>query len=514
MANVNSSNPILAGMHPDPTVCRVGKYFYLATSSFGQFPGVPLYRSEDLNHWEFVRHILSRPEQLSCVPHQKLGNAGIFAPSLRYHNGTFYMVTTLLGHKGHFFVTAEDPAGEWSDPFWIDEAHRGGIDPSLTFLEDGTVLFQSTADGRHNEPQGIIQFEIDPKTGEGLTPRKYIAAGYGDRAVEAPHVYQKGDYWYLMTAEGGTESNHRVSIGRSKSVWGPWDHCPHNPILTHCGVESPIQHVGHGDLFDDADGNWWIVFLAVRPQGYPPVHLLGRETFIAPVRWDEDGWPVVNENQPIQLSLDASKALHAWEDNFDDKTGLHHRWVTIGRAYREVYSLKEGETGLQLIAQTSTLAVSEKKAWVGARMTQPQATYHCEIQLESSDTEVGLTAFMEAFGYYSLGVREAADGSAIVRLTQRVLDLEKVTEVVLPKQESYHLQMKLQDSPDEWTAGDASRFIFSVQTAAGDWQEVGRGASRNISTELIGGYGGLFAGIYCIGETGATGRVLQVGCSE
>ncbi|MBC2601862.1 glycoside hydrolase family 43 protein [Puniceicoccus vermicola] len=508
MSEISVSNPILPGMHPDPTICRVEDVFYLATSSFGQFPGVPLYRSRDLQTWEFVRHILSRPSQLDFVEEQKLGNAGIFAPTLRYHDGTFYLITTQIGKIGHFIVTAVDPAGEWSDPIWLDADHQGGIDPSLTFLEDGTVLCQVTGDGRWGEPQGIVQFEIDPKTGRGITSRQFISKGFGWKATEGPHLFSRGDYWYLLTAEGGTESGHRVAIGRSSSPWGPWEPCPHNPILTHSGLESAIQNTGHADFIEDENGKWWVVFLGVRPQGYPPVHVLGRETFLAPVEWSESGWPIVNDGKPVSLSEEANKES-GWKDSFVNEKGeLGPRWVSVGRAFREIYELPESK-GLRLLSRSESLSTPLAKAWVGVRMTQPQVVCECEVCPESLNAELGISAFMEHFGYYSLGIVEKSDGSGVyARFSRRVIDLEQVEEREIPGQSSYRLRIELATRPDGWNAGDPSRLIFSVATEEGEWLEIGAGASRLLSTEILGGFGGLFAGVYCLGKPGSTGRVL------
>ncbi|WP_309383176.1 glycoside hydrolase family 43 protein [Cerasicoccus frondis] len=505
-------NPILPGMHPDPTVCRVGQCFYLANSSFGQFPGVPLYRSRDLRNWEYVRHILSRPEQLPFVQNQKLGNAGIFAPTLRYHDGTIYLITTMVGSGGHFIVTTKAPEDEWSDPIWLGSEHQGGIDPSLTFLSNGSVLFQSTADSRKGEPQGIIQFEINPQNGYGLTPRTFLTMGFGGKATEGPHIFQRGKYWYLLTAEGGTETAHRVSIGRSDSAWGPWEPCPHNPILSHAGIDSPIQNTGHADMFDDSQGNWWMVFLGVRPQGYPPVHLLGRETFITQVKWTDDDWPIVNEGKPVELELCNAKRPHPWSDSFKSTTNLHHRWATIGRSYRDVYDLT-GQ-GIQLIVQADSLSKIGKQGWIGTRMTQLSACYEVELRIESPETEVGLAAYQEAFGYFSLGINENPSGDADITFRQRVIDIEKTTHASLPRQATYRLRMQLSDDLEKHYASGKSCFIFSAMLSDGSWTQIAQGASRLLSTEVIGGFGGLFAAAYCVGKVGATARVLNFACRE
>lgn len=195
-------NPVIPGYHPDPSVCRVGDDFYLVNSSFQYFPGVPLYHSKDLVHWTQIGHCLTRPSQLPLDKASTWG--GIYAPTIRYNDGVFYMITTNVTSKGNFLVHATDPRGPWSEPVWLKQ---GGIDPSLYF-EDGKCYLVSNPD------VGIFLCEIDPMTGEQLTPSKRIWNGTGGRHPEGPHIYKKDGWYYLLISEGG----HRV--------WPQGDHRP------------------------------------------------------------------------------------------------------------------------------------------------------------------------------------------------------------------------------------------------------------------------------------------------
>ena len=291
-------NPILRGFHPDPSICRVGKDFYLVTSTFEFFPGVPVFHSRNLADWELIGHCLTRKSQLPLDGCRSSG--GIYAPTIRFYRGRFYMTTTNVSSGGNFIVCADDPAGAWSEPAWVEQ---GGIDPSLLF--DGEhVYFTSTgiAEGK----SCILCCEVNPDTGERLTESVPISFGSGGRCCEGPHLYHIGEYYYLMTAEGGTEYGHMETIRRASSPWGPFEECPHNPILSHRDfAESPIQATGHADLTDDEDGNWWMVNLAVRPlHTGVMLHNLGRETFLAPVVW-KNGWPVVGDAGREALVMDA-----------------------------------------------------------------------------------------------------------------------------------------------------------------------------------------------------------------
>lgn len=294
-------NPIIPGYNPDPSICRVGDDFYLVNSTFEFFPGVPIYHSKNLVNWELIGYCLTRRSQLELEGCRNSG--GIYAPTIRHHDGTFYMITTNVTNKGNFIVHTNDIRGEWSEPAWIDQ---GGIDPSLFWDDDGRCYYCST--GILDGVRGIVAFEINPMTGEILSDKKLISEGCGGQCAEGPHIYKKDNYYYLFIAEGGTEYAHRETAQRSKNVFGPYTPCPHNPIISHKEYKkSEIQATGHADLVDDANGNWWLVFLGIRRFSHALLHNLGRETFLAPVTWDEEGWPVVgyNGNGTVELVMDA-----------------------------------------------------------------------------------------------------------------------------------------------------------------------------------------------------------------
>ncbi|WP_343035533.1 glycoside hydrolase family 43 protein, partial [Cellulomonas septica] len=279
------TRPVVAGFHPDPTVCRVGDDYLLACSSFEYAPGVPVFRSRDLLTWELVGHALDRPSQLTLDGVAPSG--GIYAPTLRHHDGRFWLVTTNVSDgPGHLIVTATDPAGPWSEPVRIRDV--GGIDPDLAWDEDGTCHLTWSDDG-------IVQAVVDPSTGDLLSEPQRLWSGTGGRDPEGPHLYRVGSTWYLLVSEGGTGQGHAVSIARGPSPAGPFEPSPHNPLLTARGRATPVQHTGHADLVQRPDGSWAVVFLGVRHEGsFPGWHVRGRETFAAEVVW-RDGWPVLGD---------------------------------------------------------------------------------------------------------------------------------------------------------------------------------------------------------------------------
>ena len=287
-------NPILPGFYPDPSVCRVGDDFYLVTSTFAYFPGVPIFHSRDLVNWTQIGNVLTRPSQLRLENTEV--SQGIFAPTIRYNDGIFYMITTNVSGGGNFFVTATDPAGEWSEPFFLEGAD--GIDPSLYF-EDGKCWYHGTRqleNGAYYGDNEIYLQELDLTTKKLIGERHTIWHCAVKNAVwpEGPHIYKKDGWYYLLISEGGTGHEHAITVARSRTLTDYYIGNKCNPILTHrhLGRDYPIVNVGHGDLVQTPIGEWWMVLLASRPYG-GHYRNLGRETFLVPVSW-EDEWPVVN----------------------------------------------------------------------------------------------------------------------------------------------------------------------------------------------------------------------------
>lgn len=278
---MNYQNPIIKGFYPDPSICRVGDTFYLVNSTFQYLPGVPIFTSQDLVNWEQIGHCLTRPSQIQMEGVEC--SLGIFAPTIRFYQGKFYLITTNIT-KGNFIISATNPAEDWSDPIFVNIP---GIDPSF-FFEDERVYLQ------YAHEAAIWQVEIDLETGALLSEPKIMTLGSGGRDVEGPHLYRIQDHYYLLTAEGGTREGHMITLRRGTSIWGPFEECPHNPILTNRNQPSQLlQNVGHGDLVEDGQGHWWLVALGVRSVNLK--HHLGRETILMPVTWDEAGWPVVGK---------------------------------------------------------------------------------------------------------------------------------------------------------------------------------------------------------------------------
>lgn len=312
--------PILPGFFPDPTICRVGDDYYLATSSFEYFPGAPIFHSRDLVSWTQIGNILTTRSQFRTGTPGP--STGVYGSTLRHHDGRFWFITTNVSDfsAGQVIVSAEDPAGPWSEPVFVPEAI--GIDPDLCWDDDGVCyltwhVLDFTVGG-----QGIRQAPIDLTTGRMLESSYPVWQGSGLPAAEGPHLFHLGEYWYILLAEGGTERGHCVTVARSRSPRGPFEACPENPVLTHRSTTHLVQSVGHADLVQTPDGSWAIVYLGSRPRGSTPgFHVLGRETFLAGVDWVE-GWPKISEGR-----FDIPIPVTGFEQDFTAISALDAKWV-------------------------------------------------------------------------------------------------------------------------------------------------------------------------------------------
>ncbi|WP_211226542.1 glycoside hydrolase family 43 protein [Pedobacter glucosidilyticus] len=402
-------NPILKGFYPDPSICRVGDDYYMVTSSFEYFPGIPIFHSKDLVNWQQIGHVLDRPSQLNLDKIHPSG--GIFAPTIRYHKGTFYVITTLITNKNNtgtnFYVTAKSPAGPWSEPNWLKDAP--GIDPSLFFDDDGKVYYTGnrTPD---DKPTGskyrqiwIQELDTIKKQLVGkITVAIEEGALHGAVVAESPHMYKKDGYYYIMIAEGGTGIDHAVTIFRSKNPLGPYEGNKKNPIITHrhLGKQYPVACIGHADFVETQNGEWWMILLGVRTYGGFHYNL-GRETFLTPVTWQED-WPVVNAGVGKVLLEERKPNLPAFttkkENTFDDfnSDSLQYYWNFLRTPRSKFWSLtdKKGYISLQLRAQT--LVDVDHPSFVGRR--QQDTSFFTETKMlfepKAAHESAGLVVMM------------------------------------------------------------------------------------------------------------------------
>jgi xylan 1,4-beta-xylosidase len=480
-------NPIISGFYPDPSICRVGDDYYTVHSTFEYFPGVPVMHSKDLVHWRLIGYCLTRKSQLQLTKMRASG--GVYAPTIRYHSGTFYMITTNVGGGGNFYITAKNPAGPWSEPIWMND--DGGIDPSLFFDDDGTVYYHRQEGGRHG---CTAQTTLNLKTGKlGEGSLKEIWRGTGGIWPEGPHLYKVNGKYYLMIAEGGTSYGHIVTIARSDSPWGPFESNPNNPILSHVNrPDHPIQALGHADMVQTPDG-WWMVFLGIRPQG-GRFHHIGRETFLAPVSWTEDGWPVVNNNGTIELTLPAPKLPpHPWKqhplkDNFDDDS-LALEWNFLRNPYDGDFSLTQRPGYLRLNGSAVTLNDQDSPAFVGRRQTDFNciASTLLEFDPDSENEEAGLVARQNDKYHYEVGVT--------LRQGKRQVFFRKVLKGKTIEPIKY---VDIQPGPVVLSVkASPLSYEFSCKSSTGAQESLGTALTKDLSVEEIGFDDGMcFTGVY------------------
>jgi len=474
-------NPVIPGFYPDPSICRVGDDYYLVTSTFEYFPGLPVFHSKDLVHWRQIGHAVSTSACLDLSTAWSMG--GLYAPTIRHQAGWFYVTCTNVSAGGQFIVKTQDPAGAWSTPIWIE---RGGIDPSLFFDDDGTVYYT-----RYSR-EGIAQAVIDPDTGELKTPLKIISGSMVGKTPEGPHLYKINGFYYLMLAEGGTEYGHLESIGRADNPWGPFTSCPHNPILSHRSQQNPIQVTGHGDLFHDQFGRWWLVFLAVRTVSYQPVHYLGRETYLAPVDWDDDGWPHV---APVELEMEAP--LPNWIPLESCPTracfttpGLDLHWNFIRNPEPRSWSLTERPGFLRLYGLPATLSQVAPMAFIGRRQQHfnVKVSTQLEFSPQTENDEAGLVIRMNEGHHYEIfkSIRNG-EPHLIVRRTIGTLCAETAA-IHYPLQKSV---LALHADADWYHLGylENDKFI-----------ELDQAETRYLATEVARGFTGVYFGMYATGN--------------
>ncbi|WP_431676872.1 glycoside hydrolase family 43 protein [Kitasatospora sp. KL5] len=501
----DARNPVLPGFHPDPSVCRVGEDYYLVTSSFEYFPGLPLHHSRDLVHWRPIGHAVDRPEQLALDGVRPSG--GLYAASLHHIGGRFRLVCTLVDgvrRSGTFLLTADDPAGRWSDPVWLPEAP--GFDPSLFVDDDGSTHLLGTRQTHRDGRTEIWLRAVDLDRGV-LTGEEHVlfrGALVGARWAEGPHLYRHGGYYHLVVAEGGTEHDHAVTVARSTRLTGPYENNPRNPVLTHrhLGLGHPVTGAGHADLVRTPAGDWYALLLASRPYGGGGHANLGRETFLARVVW-EDGWPVFNPGSGrLEEVTRVALPPHPWPaadpvDHFDAPV-LGPEWNLLRTPRAAFHSLAERPGHLRLRLLPQTLAEHDTPAFVGRR--QQHRDFTAEALLDFAPAapgeQAGLAAFYDPGHHVRLLVDRDAAGGRLARLTVREGGRDTVrAERPLP---AGPVRLAVTARGQDYT--------FACGPADGAAAALGTVDGRILSSRHAGGFTGTYVGLYATAPHPTTTR--------
>lgn len=501
-------NPILAGFYPDPSICRAGDDFYIVNSSFAYYPGLPLFHSKDLLNWKQIGYAMDRPDQLNL---DGAGvSRGLFAPSISYHNGTFYIVCTEVSKLGNFVITAKDPKGPWSKPVSLPQVN--GIDPSLFFDGNGKsyIVFNSIPPNnisQHDGHRTIRMFEFDAQNLKVTGEEKLLVNGGTDMAkkpvwIEGPHLIKKDGWYYLICAEGGTGYNHSEVVFRSKSPEGPFVSYEKNPILTQRQLDpnrkNPVTTAGHADFVQAKDGKWWGIFLACRPyEG--DYYNAGRETFMAPVVW-KDGWPVfdlggeeVKYSYPINAVADTKRepfnGNYLFRDEFSNKT-LNTRYRFLRTVRDQWYDLLSKPGSLTLKLRPETCAGKDNPSFVG--FNQPHLKGYSATSLrftpKAGNEKAGLLLFQNEKTYYYL--------CKTMRGDKQIVALYKGTDLVASEAlngSNKNLFLKIEAS------GDRYSFYYGLQK--NEWKLLQSNAdARYLSTKTAGGFVGCVYAMYATSE--------------
>lgn len=500
-------NPVLAGFHPDPSVVRAGDRFYLVNSSFTYFPGIPVFESTDLVHWKQIGNVIERASQLDFTG---LGvSRGVFAPTIEYHDGVFYVINTAVDSGGNFLSTATDPAGPWSDPVWLPSID--GIDPSLFFDADGKVYLLNNGpppgQPRYDGHRAIWMQEFDLARRQPVGPRKVLLDGGVDPStnpiwIEGPHIYRRDGWYYLVCAEGGTGPDHSQVVSRSRSPWGPYTPYAGNPILTQRDLDparvDPVTNAGHADLVEAADGSWWAIFLASRNYGGPHYNT-GRETYLLPVTWKQ-GWPTILEpgraiprvlEGPAFLDRAATQTPNSgnftWRDEFEGPR-LDRAWMQL-RTPQQVWAaldtvpgqlaIRPLDEGLESLGNPSFLA-----------RRQQHLAFEASTSLnlpEAMETEAGIVVFQNEGYWYFLGARRHGEEIQLFLQTSQAGQRSLVAETRIPATQALRLKV----------SANAGAYSFAYANGSDDYQWLHRDADGTLlSTDVAGGFVGAVMGPY------------------
>lgn len=498
-------NPVIAGFYPDPSITKKDDAYYLVNSSFGYWPGLPIFKSTDLVSWQPIGHALTNAKAFDFT---KLGiSKGIFAPTLRYHEGLFYLITTAVDAGGNFLITATDPSGAWSEPVFLPEIQ--GIDPDIFFDDDGRVYIAHNG-GPEGEPlysghRAIWLWEYDPKQQKVIASSGRIIVNGGSNIkeepvwVEGPHIYKKDGWYYLSCAEGGTSFDHSQVVFRSRDIHGQFVPYQGNPILTQRDLDpkrkNPIGATGHADFIQTPEGNWWAVFLGVRPY-QEDFFNTGRETYMLPVEWI-DGWPrILSSGKPVPYSHDRpfpneSKtpqmmtANRQWKDDFTQNQ-LGVEWQSLRGPWDSWLKVDAEDNRLVLSPQSQGLSSQSTPSFIGRRLQDKNAQVETNMDLSfGSGVFSGIAAFQNSSYYFALGAEKKANRYVVTLRQVTSGQATKVSEQSLPKHlENITLGMEL----------NSGRASFYYLGTAGKIYIARDLDARILSTEVAGGFVGTMVG--------------------
>lgn len=518
-------NPILHGFNPDPSILRVGDDYYIATSTFEWFPGVQIHHSRDLKNWRLLTRPLDRFSQLDMRGNPDSG--GVWAPCLSYSDGVFYLIyTDMKSHLGpfkdahNFLVTAEKIEGPWSDPVYLNSS---GFDPSLYHAEDGRKwLLNMVWDHRKgkNKFGGILMQEYSPSEKKLVGPIHNIYRGTELGLTEGPHLYKRGDYYYLIVAEGGTRYGHAVTLARSESIFGPYETAPRYPLLTAANNPEPeLQRAGHASLVQTQNGEWYMVYLCGRPLRPEMRCILGRETAIQKVEWTDDGWlRLTGGGSAPQLETPAPDlAEHPFpqEDSREDFDGpdLNQHFQALRVPITEDWASLRARPGYLRLKGRESLYSKHNQSLIARRVQSFNVTVETAIEFSPDNYQqmAGLICYYNTNIYYYLYISQDEDLGRVLNIacSDRGLYDEPLDRPV-----QLHDRQKIQLRAT--IAGKDLQFYYNQGNDSASWQQVGPlldagKLSDEYAENVVQGYlmdqgfTGAYAGI-CVQDLSGSGK--------
>jgi xylan 1,4-beta-xylosidase len=510
-------NPILRGFNPDPSILRAGEDYYIATSTFEWFPGVQIHHSRDLIHWRLLTRPLNRPGQLNMLGDPD--SCGVWAPCLSYVDGLFYLIYTDVKRYGrtsqpgsigaglrdmhNYLVTCQTIDGEWSDPVYLNSS---GFDPSLFHDDDGrTYLVNMLWDHRpgKNRFGGIVLQEYSTTENKLIRERHNIFKGTPISFTEAPHLYKRNGYYYLITAEGGTGWGHAVTMARSRGLLGPYEVHPDTYILTARNrPDAELQRAGHADLVETQNGDTYMVYLCGRPlrnRGRCP---LGRETAIQRMVWGEDDW-LYTENHDALPQLEASAPelpAHSFQqkptrEEFDNPAlPIEFQWLRSPWP-NELFSLTERPGYLRLFGRETIGSLFRQGLVARRQQTHCYSAFTAvEFEPHHYQQQAGLICYYNGSKFHYLYISTDEVVGKHIRVMTCHPELPDVFTAPIPINANIPVQLRVEV--------DFERLLFAFRVGNGEWQRLPEIFDASILSDEAGPPGppnftGAFVGMCC-----------------
>lgn len=484
-------NPVIRGFAPDPSAVRAGDFYYIANSTFEWFPGVRLHRSRDLETWEEIRPPLRRTNQLDMRGDPNSG--GVWAPDISLKDGVFYLAYTDVKSKHatwyntpNYVVWTDDAEGEWSEPVYLNSS---GFDPSLFHDDEGRTWLVNMKNGFG----GILVQEFDVREKRLVGEIYNIYPGSGASYTEGPHIYKRNGMYYLVVAEGGTGLMHRVTVARSERLVGPYETMPTGPLLTSCDDATlSLQKAGHGDLFEAANGDWYVCFLCSRPVAGTHKCVLGRETAIEKIVWRDDGWPELARGGHHPGPATGDPRVD-YRDDFDEAE-LDFGWKSLRAPLGDDASLSSRK-GFLALAGRESIYSNHRVSLLARKQESIVETVTTALEFESECAEqcAGLAYMYDNAHFYLLAKTKDSDGNAALALI----------DYNAPKPLKTY-QEKIPDGRVELSVRtDGARARFTYRAADAGWKEIGPELDASaLSDEDARGFTGAHFALYCHDLTG------------